>query len=63
MKPTPALQPETFIGSKDAKNNPTPLSYSPNIAVGVNILKSPLSELQHKQSVLQQWFFTLISAD
>lgn len=52
MKPTPALQLETFTGSKDVKNNPTPLSYSPNIAVGVNTSKSSLSELQHKQSVL-----------
>lgn len=52
MKPTPALQLETFIGSKGVKNNPTELSYSPNIAVGVNISKSSLSELQRKQSVL-----------
>lgn len=46
MKPTPALQLETFIGSKDVKNNPTLPSYGPNIAVGVNISKSSLSDKQ-----------------
>lgn len=52
MKLTPALQQGSFIGNKDVENNPAPLSYNPNIAVSVNLLKLSFPEMQLKQSVL-----------
>lgn len=52
MKLTPVLQQVSLIGNKDVENNPTLLSYNPNVAVSVNIFKLSFLELQLKQSVL-----------